>query len=78
MIEVQLSPHRIVETPVTVNNNSPIEDYVHPDDQSQIIFEITPWFKSFTVFLLLKAVQIDMVGYNSPYNFNKSLPIFCL
>ena len=75
---MQLSPHRIVETPVTVNNNSPIEDYVHPDDQSQPIFEITPWFKSFTVFLLLKAVQIDMVGYNSPYNVNKSLPIFCL
>ena len=26
---------RVVETSVTVNNNSPIEDYVHPDDQTQ-------------------------------------------
>ena len=26
-----------VETSVTVNNNSPIQDYVHPDDQTQPI-----------------------------------------
>ena len=26
---------QFVETPVTVNNNSPIQDYVHPDDQTQ-------------------------------------------
>ena len=28
-----------VETLVTVNNNSPIQDYVHPDDQTQPTFE---------------------------------------
>ena len=26
---------QVVETSVTVNNNSPILDYVHPDDQTQ-------------------------------------------
>ena len=26
---------QVVETSVTVNNNSPIQDYVHPDDQAQ-------------------------------------------
>ena len=26
---------QIVETSVTVNNNSPIQVYVHPDDQTQ-------------------------------------------
>ena len=26
------------ETSVTVNNNSPIQDYVHPDDQTQPTF----------------------------------------
>ena len=26
---------QVVETLVTVNNNSPIQDYVHPDDQTQ-------------------------------------------
>ena len=30
----------VVETSVTVNNNSPIQDYVHPDDQTQPTFEI--------------------------------------
>ena len=28
-------PPSILETSVTVNNNSPIQDYVHPDDQTQ-------------------------------------------
>ena len=27
--------------PVTVNNNSSIQDYVHPDDQTQLAFKIT-------------------------------------
>ena len=31
---------QIVETSVTVINNSPIQDYVHPDDQTQPTFEI--------------------------------------
>ena len=30
----------VVETSVTVNNNSPIQDYVHPDDQTQPTFTI--------------------------------------
>ena len=34
----------------TVNSNSPIQDYVHLDDQTQPTFEMTPGFKPFTVF----------------------------
>ena len=30
---------QVVETSVTVNNNSPIQDYVHPEDQTQPTFE---------------------------------------
>ena len=40
---------RVVETSVTVNNNSPIQDYVHLDDQTQPTFEMTPGFKPFTM-----------------------------
>ena len=40
---------QVVETSVTVNNNSPIQDYVHPDDQTQPTFEMTPGFKPFTI-----------------------------
>ena len=34
----------------TVNSNSPIQDYVHLDDQTQPTFEMTSGFKPFTVF----------------------------
>ena len=30
---------QVVETSVTVNNSSPIQDYVHPDDQTQPFFQ---------------------------------------
>ena len=42
------STAQVVETSVTVSNNSPIQNYVHPDDQTQP-FDITPGFKPFTV-----------------------------
>ena len=41
---------QVVETSVTVNNNIPIKDYVHPDDQTQPTFEMTPGFKPFTIY----------------------------
>ena len=39
---------KVVETSVTVNNNSPIQNYVHQDDQIQPTFEMIPGFKPFT------------------------------
>ena len=30
-------------------NNSPIQDYVHPDDHTQRTYEMTPGFKPFTI-----------------------------
>ena len=39
---------KVVETLVYVNNNSPIQDYVYPDDETQPTFEMTPRFKPFT------------------------------
>ena len=39
---------QVVKTSVTVSNNSPIQDYVHPDDQTQPTFEMTRGFKPFT------------------------------
>ena len=49
---------QVVETSVTVNNNSPIQDYLHPDDQTQPTFEMTPGFKPFTV-----LISFESVGY---------------
>ena len=45
----KMTTAQVVETLVTVNNNSPIQDYVHPYDQTQPTFGMTPGFKPFTV-----------------------------
>ena len=44
---------QVVETSVTVNNNSPVHDYVHPDDQTQPTFEMTLGFKPLTVYIFV-------------------------
>ena len=41
---------QVVETSVTVNNNSPIQDYVHLDDQTQPTFEETDYLYTETTF----------------------------
>ena len=38
----------VAEMSVAVNNNSPIQDYVHLDDHAQPTCEITPVFKPIT------------------------------
>ena len=38
-LTLKMTTAQVVETSVTVNNNSPIRDYVHPDDQTKPTFE---------------------------------------
>ena len=47
-LTLKMTTAQVVEASVTVNNNSPIQDYVHPDNQTQPTFEMTPGFKPFT------------------------------
>ena len=49
-LTLKMTTAQVVETSVTVNN-SPIQDYVHPDDQTQPTFEMTPGFKPFTTLM---------------------------
>ena len=44
-LTLKMTTAQVVETPVTVNNNSPIQDYVSPNDQTQPTFKMTPGFK---------------------------------
>ena len=37
-LTLKMTTAQVVETSVTVNNNSPIQDYVHPIDQTQPTF----------------------------------------
>ena len=55
-LTLKMTTAQVVETSVTVNNNNPIQDYVHRDDQTQLTFEMTPRFKPFTVFELVFIV----------------------
>ena len=54
---------------VTVNNNSPIQDYVHQDDQTQPTLEMTPGFKPFTALWLIRFSlnEIPSSGFNSSF-----------
>ena len=51
-LTLKMTTPLVVEMSVTVNN-SPIQDYVHPDDHTQPTYETTPGFKPFTVFHML-------------------------
>ena len=46
---LKMTTAQVIETSVTVNHNGRIQDYVHPDDQTQPTFEMTPGFKPFTL-----------------------------
>ena len=47
---------QVVETSVTINNNNPIQDYVHPGDQTLPTFEMTPGFKPFTKWEIVSEI----------------------
>ena len=56
---LKMTTAQVVETSVTVNNNSPIQDYVHPDDQTQPTFEVTPGFKPFIIEYLIVLLETE-------------------
>ena len=61
-LTLKMTTAQVVETSVTVNNNSPIQDYVHSEDQTQPTFEMTPGFKPCTVLLSFAAInQVNMM-----------------
>ena len=45
-LTLKMTTAQVVETSVTVNN-SPIQDYVHPDYHAQPTYEMAPGFKPF-------------------------------
>ena len=50
-LTLKMTTAQVVETSVTINKNSPIQDYVHLDDQTQSTLEMTPGFRPFTVLI---------------------------
>ena len=54
---------QVVETPVTTTDNSPPQDYTHPDDQITLL-HVTPGLKPFTVQNFSLQYQADKSGEN--------------
>ena len=48
---LKMTTAQVVETSVSAVSNSPIQDYVHPDDHAQTTYEMTPGFKPFTYYI---------------------------
>ena len=59
---------QVVETSVTVNNNSTIQDYVHPDDQTQpfgtyiVEMEIAPYSVHTVVQTFLLFCNLSLIN----------------
>ena len=53
---LKMATAQVFETSITVNNNSPTQDYVHPHNQTHPTFEMTPGFKPFTIDSMLPRV----------------------
>ena len=56
-LTLKMTTAQVVETSVTVNNNSPIQDYIHPDNQTQPTF-----IHVISIFLyveMMRRLQID-------------------
>ena len=60
-LTLKMTTAQVVETSVTVNNNSPIQDYVHPDDQSQ------PTFDVFDISILLVKMKTNELSCKGNY-----------
>ena len=62
-LTLKMTTAKVVETSVTVNNNSPIQDYVHPDDQTQPTLEsdVLMWLWPRTINILISDAKIQPV-----------------
>ena len=57
-LTLKMTTTQVVEMSVTVNNNSPVQDYVHLGDYTQPTYEMTPGFKPFTMKILLPSKAV--------------------
>ena len=61
-LTLKMTTAQVVETSVTVNNNSPFQNYVHPDAQTQLTFFILNLLFFFAVLVTVAFV----VAYKLP------------
>ena len=60
-LTVKVTTAQVVEMSVTINNNSPIQDYIHSDDHAQPTYEMTLGLKYFTIIKKITIIIIIIV-----------------
>ena len=48
-LTLKMTTVQVVETSVTVNNNSPVQHYIHPDGHTQRTYENDSWVQTFHI-----------------------------
>ena len=61
-LPLKITTAEVVETSVTVNNNSPIQDYVHPDDQTQPTFINSMVISKYVVLMIADVKRRNLSG----------------
>ena len=64
-LTLKMTSTQVVKTSVTLNNNSPIQDYVHPDDHTQPTYGMTPGLKPFTIPAIIIIIIILLLLISS-------------
>ena len=59
-LTLKMTTAQVVETSVTVNNDSPIQDYVHPDDQTQPTLEIHTSVGQLIIYKHLRQLRLHL------------------
>ena len=62
-LTLKVTTTQVVKTSVTVHNNSPIQDYVHPDDHAQPTYEMTHGLKHFIILKMIIIIIIIIYYY---------------
>ena len=57
-LTLMMTSTQVVETSVTTTDNSPSQDYTHPDDRTTLLL-VTPGFKPFTVLSSIRPSPIN-------------------
>ena len=58
-LTLKITTAQVAETSVTVNNNSPFPDCVHPDDHTQPTYEMISGFKPYKVLIHVKLTSFQ-------------------
>ena len=74
-LTLKMTTIQVVETSFTVNNDSPIQDHVHPDDHTQLTYKMIPGFRPFTLLFFFGDNKIWMCNVLEK---DESLKVYCL